>query len=256
VKNIATSALAVCLLAVATAHAAPPGTTTFTESFEGGHNTGGWSLGNTDLEAIDLTGGHPGAYLHFPDLDTFAPQPRTTAADSVFTGNYLDQGVSQVGIDLVLHRVDFSSADRPVAVILTDDGRTPEDFFDDCAIFQLGNKPGPSPNSTWRGYRFKVASDSATMPRGWDVWFCDGMDGTEFDTDAERNAVWNRVIQDVTELRFHVGDPRLFFIFQVWDFGMDNPTVTWGTPEAPVAPTSWEIERSDTSGSTRTLQRR
>ena len=38
-----------------------------------------------------------------------------------------------------------------------------------------------------------------------------------------------RVIQDVDELRFHVGDPELFFIFQVWDFGMDNPTINWGT---------------------------
>ncbi|HEX5042335.1 MAG TPA: hypothetical protein VFV75_05490 [Candidatus Polarisedimenticolaceae bacterium] len=246
-RNTAIPALAVCLLAATTSHAAPPGTTTFTESFEGGHNTGGWSLGNMDLEAIDPIGGHPGAYLHFPDLDTYAPQPRTTAAGSVFTGNYREQGVSAVGIDLVLHRVDFSSADRPVAVILTSDGGTPDDFFDDCSIYQLGNKPGPSPNSIWRGYKFKVPSDSATMPRGWNVLNC---------AESDADAAWNRVIQDVDELRFHVGDPTLFFIFQVWDFGMDNPTITWGTPEAPVAPASWEVERTDTSGSTRTLQRR
>ena len=251
-----TIALAVACFLCAVAQAAPPGTTTFTESFEGGNNTGGWSVGNTDLEAVDPTGGHPGAYLHFPDLDTYAPQARTTTTDSVFTGNYREQGVSQVGIDFVLHRVDFSAADRPVAVILTSGGN-PEDFFDDCVIYQLGNKPGPSPNSIWRGYKFKIASDSPTMPRGWSVLYCDGIDGTEFDTDAERNTVWSRVIQSVTELRFHVGDPTLFFIFQVWDFGMDNPTITWGTSEVPLAPTSWEVERSDTtSGTTRTLQRR
>ena len=250
-------ALAVACFVCAVAEAAPPGTTIFTETFEGAHNTGGWSLGNTDLESINPIGGHPGAYLHFPDLDTYAPQARTTASGSVFTGNYREQGVSWTGIDLVLHRVDFSAADRPVAVILTTGGDTPDDFFDDCAIYQLGNKPGPSPNSVWRGYKFKIASDSPTMPRGWNVWFCDGMDGTEFDTDIERNAVWNRVVQNVTELRFHVGDPSLFFIFQVWDFGMDNPTITYGTPEVPLAPTSWEVERSDTtSGTTRTLQRR
>lgn len=250
-----TIALAFACVVCSVTQATPPGTTIFTENFEQGHNTGGWTLGNTDLEAIDATGGHPGAYLHFPDLDTYAPQPRTTAADSVFTGNYRSQGVSQVGIDLVLHRVDFSAADRLVAVILTSGG-DPEDFFDDCVIYQLGNKPGPSPNSNWRGYKFRIASDSATMPRGWNVLYCDGIDGTEFDTDAERDTVWSRVIQDVTELRFHVGDPTLFFIFQVWDFGMDNPTITFGTSEAAIAPTSWEVERQDVSGGTRILQGR
>src|SRR6186713_1666391 len=116
-RAVSTAVFALLLLAATEVQAAPPGTTTFTESFEGAHNTGGWSLGNTDLEAIDATGGHPGAYLHFPDLDTYAPQPRTTAAGSVFTGGYRAQGVSSVGIDLVLHRVDFSAADRPVAVL-------------------------------------------------------------------------------------------------------------------------------------------
>jgi len=246
-RAVSLSAFACLLLAAPLVQAAPPGTTTFTESFEGGHNTGGWTLGNTDLEAIEATGGHPGAYLHFPDLDTYAPQPRTTAAGSVFTGDYRAQGVSSVGIDLVLHRVDFSAADRPVAVLLTSDGGTPDDFSDDCTVYQLGNKPGPSPNSTWRGYKFKVPSESATLPRGWNVLNC---------SDSDPDVGWNRVIQDVDQLRFHVGDPELFFIFQVWDFGMDNPTITWGTPEAPIAPADWEVERPVLGGTTRTLQRR
>ena len=73
-----------------------------------------------------------------------------------------------------------------------------------------------------RGYRFRVPSESQTLPRGWNVLFCG-----ELGSDA----AWNRVIEDVDELRFHVGDPQLFFIFQVWDIGMDNPTITFGTPE-------------------------
>ena len=208
-------------LATTLGHAAPPGTTTFTETFEGGQNTGGWTLGNPFLEAIEPTGGNPGAYLHFPDLDTYAPQPSTTEAGSVFTGNYRAQGVSSVGIDLVLFRVDFTSQDRPLAVMLRNDGATPEDFSDDCTVFYLGNKPSPAPNGAWRRYQFRIPSESTTLPRGWNVQNCV----------ESGDAAWNRVIQDVDELRFHVGDPELFFIFQVWDFGMDNPTITWGTTQ-------------------------
>jgi len=220
-KTSAISAFALCLLSATAPQAAPPGTSTFTETFEGGHNTGGWSLGNPFLEAIDSTGGNPGAYLHFPDLDTFAPQPTTTEAGSVFTGNYRAQGVSQVGIDLVLFRVDFTSADRPLSLLLTSGTDTPDDFTDDCTVYYIGTKASPSPNGNWRGYKFKIPSDSTTLPRGWSMLEnCGDIDG---------DAAWNRVIQDVDELRFFVGDPTLFFIFQVWDFGMDNPTITWGT---------------------------
>jgi hypothetical protein len=203
-------------------HRPPSGRTTFTETFQGGNNTGGWTLGNPFLETIETTGGKPGAYLHFPDLDTFAPQPTTTLPDSPFTGDYRSRSVTSVGIDLVLHHVDFSSAERPLAVLLTNDGRTPEDFSDDCTVYFLGNKNAPMPNSVWRGYRFKVPSDSTELPRGWNVLFCGELSNDE---------AWNYVIGSVTELRFFVGDPTFFFIFQVWDIGMDNPTITSGTPE-------------------------
>ena len=138
----------------------------------------------------------------------------------MFTGNYRAQGVSSVGIDLVLYSVDFSAGDRPLAVLLLSDGGTPDDFSDDCTVYQVGKKRGPSPNGQWRGYRFSVPSDSATLPRGWNVLNC---------VDTDGDAAWNRVIQNVSELRFFVGDPTLFYIFQVWDFGMDNPTIIWGT---------------------------
>lgn len=227
----------VLALAATSARAAGPGSTTFTENFENGNNTGGWSLGNPFLEAIETTGGNPGAYLRFPDLDTFAPQPRTTLPDSHFTGNYQARGVSTVGIDLVLYYVDFSSQDRPLAVILGNDGGTPEDFLDDCSVYFLGHKPAPMPNGIWRGYRFRIPSESTTLPRGWNVLYCG-----ELDSDA----AWNRVITDVDELRFHVGDPQLFFIFQVWDIGMDNPTITFGTPDPAVTAEEPELIQVDT----------
>jgi hypothetical protein len=226
------------------AQAAPPGTTIFTENFEEGNNTGGWSLGNEFLEAIDATGGNPGAYLHFPNLDTFAPRARTTLAGSAFTGDYRAAGVSQVGIDFVLHYVDFSSADRPVAVMLTSTGADPEDLSDDCTVYFLGHKPGPSPNSRWRSYSFRIPSESTVLPRGWKTFNC------ALDPDA----AWNAVIGDVDQLTFHVGDPELFFIFQVWDIGIDNPTITFGTAQQD--PTRAETDRIRLADDGGLLQRR
>lgn len=224
--------------------AAPPGTTIFTENFENGNNTGGWSLGNTDLEAIDASGGNPGAYVHFPDLDTYAPRARTTLPGSVFTGDYRAAGVSEAGIDFVLHAVDFSSRERPVAILLTSTGADPEDFFDDCTVFYLGNKPGPMPNSRWWSYGFKIPSESTVMPRGWKTLNCP----------LEGDAAWNAVIADVDELSFHVGDPELFFIFQVWDIGIDNPTITFGTSQQD--PERTETERMRLADDGGFLQRR
>ena len=127
-----------------------------------------------------------------------------------------------MGIDLVLFYVDFTSRDRPLAVLLHSDAGTRVDPSDDCTVSFLGNKNAPMPNGAWRSYRFRIPAQSAGLPADWKVLDCAG---------RSDEAAWNLVIQDVDELTFHVGDPELFFIFQVWDIGMDNPTITSGTPE-------------------------
>jgi hypothetical protein len=235
-RTIIAVLLGLLALGVTPGYAASPGRTTFSENFEQGNNTGGWTLGNPFLEAIESSGGNPGAYLHFPDLDTFAPQPRTTLPGSPFTGDYRARGVSEVGIDLVLFYVDFSSEGRPLAVMLRNDGDTPEDFSDDCTVYFLGHKPAPRPNGVWRPYQFRVPSESTVLPRDWNVFECGALGSDE---------AWNRVITDVDELRFHVGDPTFFFIFQVWDIGMDNPSITSGTPEPALFTQEWDIEDPD-----------
>ena len=212
---------AVLVLAATATYAAPPGQTTFTENFENGNNTGGWTFGNPALEILEPTGGNPGAYLHFPFLDTFAPRAGTAHPGSPFTGNYRAQGVFEVGIDLVLFHVDFTSRERPLAVLLHSDAGTRTDLTDDCTVSFLGNKNAPMPNGAWRSYRFRIPAQSAGLPAGWKVLECAGRGAAD---------AWNLVIQDVDEMSFHVGDPELFFIFQVWDIGMDNPTITFGTP--------------------------
>jgi len=39
---------------------------------------------------------------------------------------------------------------------------------------------------------------------------------------------WNQLITDVAEVRFFYGDPTMFFIFQGWNLGVDNPTISYG----------------------------
>ena len=58
---------------------------TFTETFDGGSNQGGWTYGADS--AIVPTGGNPGPHIRARELDTFAPQPQTTKTSSPFTGD-------------------------------------------------------------------------------------------------------------------------------------------------------------------------
>jgi len=203
--------------------AAGPGQMTFTENFVNGNNTGGWTFGNTAFETIETQGGNPDAFYHNFFLDTFAPQPATTrGVDSPFVGDYRARGVSSVAIDLALFHVDFTSQGRPLSVLLDDDGGTPDDPLDDCAVYFVGHKPAPRPNGNWVSYQFRIPSSSTTLPSRWAVQGCGGLTGDQ---------AWNRVIAGVDRLRFFVGDPELFFIFQVWDIGLDNPTITWGATD-------------------------
>ena len=120
--RILVSILLTTLASVGLAAAAPPGSHTFSENFEGGNNTGGWTFGNAFFERIEPAGGNPGAFLRNDFLDTFAPSARTTlGVDSPFVGDYRARGVSLVEADLVLFAVDFSADGRPLTVILESD---------------------------------------------------------------------------------------------------------------------------------------
>jgi hypothetical protein len=187
----------------------------FTETFDGGSNIGGWHYGGPG-ETIETTGGNPGAYLHSPNLDTFAPQPRTSGPDSVFTGNFQSRNVSSLGIDLITHDVDFSAADRPLSLLLVSYAGTPADPNDDWAVYFIGPADVPEPGEGWLSYSFAVPSQSSSLPPGW---------GTLVYGPTSPTPDWNTVITDVDEVRFHYGNPEDFFIFQVWNVGLDNVTI-------------------------------
>ncbi len=74
----------------------------------------------------------------------------------------------------------------------------------------------------WTTYAFEVPSYSEELPTGWEVWW-----GSELDDDE----IWNTVIQNVDRVGFFVADPVYFYIFQMWDIGLDNPTIFFGEEE-------------------------
>jgi hypothetical protein len=199
--------------------------TTFVETFEDGGNEGGWWYGTAN-GYIDPIGGNPGAYFRDPYLDTFAPQPRTSViGESEFTGDYRAKGVMAVGIDLKLFYVDFSADGRPLSVILVSDNGTPGDYNDDWGAYHVGDQNVPLMGEGWLSYDFEVPSQAPELPPGWAYIL--------FGPDSPAEPDWNDVITDVTQLRFFYGHPEYFFIFQVWDVGMDNPRITYEPPSPP-----------------------
>jgi len=191
---------------------------TFVEPFTGGSNAGEWIYG-TGNEIIESEGGNPGAYLHDPLVDTFAPQPRTTrGVSSPFVGDYRTAGVTAIGIDLITHSVDFSAEGRPLSILLISDNDTPIDFSDDWAAYFIGPVNIPLPGQGWLSYHFVIPSQETSLPAGW---------GTiPFGENSPPSPDWNDVITDVNQLSFFYGDPTFFFIFQQWNVGLDNPSIT------------------------------
>ncbi|MCZ6816510.1 MAG: hypothetical protein O7F76_07385 [Planctomycetota bacterium] len=190
------------------------------ETFDGGGNMGGWSYfgapGN-GIEVIEVAGGNPGAYLHstcvgLNCLDTFAPQPRTELGNGgVFVGNYRARDVTSLGIDLILHTVDFGAGGRPLSLILSGGG---------LSTYIVGPEDVPEPGEGWKSFDFPVPSQSPTLPTGWVV-----QNGSGQGDDAD----WNTIITGVTQVTYFYGDPEFFFIFQQWEPGLDKSRITEGS---------------------------
>lgn len=199
---------------------APGADASFTETFEGGSNIGGWAYGGPG-DFIPTSGGNPGAFLRTNGIDTIAPQPHTTGT-SVFTGDYRAAGVRSIGVDLNTFTVDFSAADRPLTIMLISDNGTPGDQSDDWAAYLIGPDTIPVPGEGWKSFDFNVPADQTALPAGWAT--------LQFGPNSPASPDWNDVITNVSELRFFYGDPTLFFIFQMWSVGLDNARITTVAP--------------------------
>jgi hypothetical protein len=180
----------------------------FSETFDGGSNVGGWTIGN-GFDQIVTSGGNPGAYLHNPNIDTFAPQPRTTLTGNAFTGDWRARGVTEFGIDLRTFSTQFTFQRECTLVMYDSNG---------CGVYYLGTELVPQVAEMWKSFDFAIDSASTTIPVGWfPIGSC-----------ADGNLAWNAVMQDVQEVGLFYGDPTFFFIFDIWNIGLDNPRITEG----------------------------
>jgi len=189
----------------------------FVEMFTNGSNEGAWTWGAGDQ--IVATGGNPGHYLRTNVIDTFAPQPRTSAGvSSAFTGDFRARQVDSLGIDLITFATQFPFQ-REVTLILENDAGTPGNPSDDDAVYFLSPGFVPQPGAGWASFDVAIPSQSATLPSGWLT-----LQGT-----GTNDQIWNSVITNVSRVRWFYGDPTFFFIFDIWQVGMDNPRI--GIPD-------------------------
>jgi hypothetical protein len=191
---------------------------TYVETFEGGSNEGQWTWG-TSGEVIEPDNGNPGAYLHAPYLDTYAPQPGTTpGVDSVFGGDFRARWVTAIGADLKTDYVDGTAAGRPLSLLLYTDNGTPDIPGDDWLGYTIGPENVPLEGEGWKTYRFAIPSRAAsTPPPGWAI--------IELGMGSSREQSWTVLMSNITEVRFFYGDPTLYFIFATWNVGLDNPLI-------------------------------
>ena len=219
-------AIAIVIAPCVSLQAEPAGQTTFTENFATGSNVGQWTFGAPPWEQIETGGGNPGAFLHNYWLDSFGPMARTGyEASSIFTGNYRARNVHTLGVDFALFHIGYTSVGRPLSLILRNHNGTLDDLYDDCWVYTIGGKQCPKPNGVWHSYSFRVPSKSPTLPDDWGVMNCPGR--------TEQEA-WDLVINEVDEVMFFWADPTMYYIYQIWDVGMDNPTITFGTSDPPM----------------------
>lgn len=189
---------------------------TTVEGFTNGSNQGAWTWGAGDQ--IVSTGGNPGYYLRTQVLDTFAPQPRTGAGvSSVFTGDYRARNVTSTGIDLITHSTQFPFQ-REVTLILENDAGTPGDSSDDSSVYLISPGFVPQPGAGWASFDVAVPSQSNTLPAGWQV-----LQGA-----GTNDQIWTAVITSVSRVVWFYGDPTFFFIFDIWQVGLDNARITAG----------------------------
>jgi hypothetical protein len=214
----------VAVLALLLSSTRPATAQTTVETFEGGTNNAGWAF-NPGADIIEPTGGNPGAWLHNPLLDTFAPILTSSfGVPSDFNGNLRAKGVISMGVDGRTDHADFGAGGRNFSILLRNTRGTPGDFDDDDYAYFVGPLV-PQVGEGWRSYNFAIPSqDTSAVPAGWSG-------GHAGDPENFRPGVtWNDVITNVDRVEFWWLHPAHFAIFQQWNVGVDNVSVTVPEP--------------------------
>ncbi len=190
-------------------------TTTVTEDFEGTLADTDWRSGPADEIVSD--GGNPGAFLRNPAAATSIPVI-ANEVPSVFTGPYMQMGVSDLGIDVNVFEVSGDVDNRPVSLGLQGGVYTGGTWVS-CELIFRGTEV-QQPGAGWKSYSFAVPAWKRHMPSSAVVYGpC---------ANLPRDDVWNSVKGWVYAARFYVGDPGVSYETQIWDIGFDNARITIG----------------------------
>lgn len=205
--------LSMCLTA-----SAAVGTTVEVEGFEnGGASLARWAW--AVAPSVLQPGGNPGMYARQFGLTSFLPTA-TTVDPSLFTGNYRENRVLSVGIDLILTAGSMPAV--PLTVRVSTDNGTP-DSSDDWGAQFVGSANVPSAPSGWQSYSFLIPSQEVSLPAGW----------TFFANSGAPTPSWLALMQDVDVVRFHYGVPGTIWAGGNVDYGMDNARIEFGDPPIP-----------------------
>lgn len=207
----------------------------FVETFSSRRNVGGWSFQTNHRPIFEDTGGNPDGYLHDNNVVSFAPHPGTELGEeSIFTGNYRENKVTSLGIDLRSIDYDFDITNRYLALILMNDNGTPLDVDDDWGAYVIGDVTLPSKYVSWKSataepanepgwisYDFEIQSQANGLPAGWTFirWTLGGgeMPGGS----------WTELMENVSYIQYFYGDPVLYYILQSFDLGLDNARISF-----------------------------
>lgn len=188
---------------------------TWTETFDKTLEEATYRMGTED--EIVPAGGNPGAFLHDPAAVTAQPTiSRWTGSGGLPIGAFRLIGVSGLGIDVNVFSASLGVDGRPVSLVLHSNMNTPADPLDVCEAIFVGKKLQRE-GTGWKTYTYHVPTFSLSLPNGWVLrGTCGGL---------PPDAAWQRILNQVDQVRFHLGDPRASYPMQVWDIGVDNPTV-------------------------------
>jgi len=230
------------VLACLTLAAVPALADTFTEGFDGGSNVGEWTFGN-DADTIESEGGNPGYWLHNDYINSFAAIFRSDYYGAMYTGNYVEMGVTQISGDFITPTGN-SVQYIPFALLLRNTFGTPNDVEDDVYVYWVDESVWcPQVGEGWTHYDFTIPSDfvgaPGELPAGW-------MGGSYFSGPDwfPEDRTWQEVISSVDLVEFWWFHPAWFGIFRWWDVGADNVTIIYEGGPVATEDASWSGVKS------------
>jgi hypothetical protein len=211
---------------------------TFTEEFEMGSNVGGWTFGN-DADTIESEGGNPGGWFHNDNLNTFAPIFRCEYYGAMFTGNYVEMGVSRISGDFITLVAMNGTAWYPFALLLRNTRGTPENVEDDDYVYWVDdiNVWCPQLGEGWTHYDFDIPCDFVGEPQEVpEGWFGGSYENPEM---LRPDVTWQDVLTSIDRVEFWWFHPAWFGIFTWWEVGADNVTIEWSPGGVATQSETW-----------------